>query len=654
MELTDEQKKIIYAPHDINARIIAVPGSGKTTTLVHRIGYLVNEMQVDPEKILCISFSQNAVNELKNRLAGILNTDRKVDVRTYHSFAFSIIKKHKEKIFKTGDTVSVLLGSDKENVIKGLFNDMFSVQNKEDERKLFSFFVRFIEKRQVYKITDKKSAEREHELIKLNFDFFEQGYKKYNSYLINHNLVDFESMQALALSLLVRNEEVRKEYIDKYDYYFVDEFQDTSWVQSSILLNMLNKSKIVIVGDADQNLYYWRGSDNKFILDFHNNVDVQDYMLSKNFRSTDAIIKSANEIIKKNVNRFDIKIKENDTPSAPISVIEHLDADAESSNIIDKVKMLLASGIEPGKIAVLFNINEVGLYLYNRMIAAGIPSYFFGYIKFTERREIKEIINFLRFMVNPHDDEACARLMREMPGMNIGETTKAALENELKGKGMTLWEGCIDLSQAYLDDTDKYAALKRAKNIAFFTSKVLEIKHKADAGGVYFSRILRAIIESGITRKYKQDKDKRDNIKTLLNSIKSRNIQDPEGLMDFIIDLSCDYGLDADEEKHIKDNAIHFMSIYKAKGLEYKYVFMIGNETGIFPFENQDKNAVLDYEDARRVFYVGLTRAQLGLEVHCATFRPITWRYNKPGEKSLFVKELAALPETVVRFIQNY
>lgn len=644
MELTEEQAAVVKAPADTNARIIAVPGSGKTTTVVHRVAYLVNELGVDPEKILCISFSQNAVNEMRVRIGAILNSDRNVKISTYHSFAFELLKKYKHKFFKNSNNISVLLGQDKENVIKDLFNDIFTVKSKEDERKLFTMFMKFIEKRQVYKITTKESAEKEHDLIRANFDFFEVGYKKYVKYLLDHNLIDFETMQSSALSLLVQDKEVQDDYIDKYEYYFVDEFQDTSWVQSMFLMQMIKQSKITIVGDADQNLYYWRGSDNKFILEFHKNIAVKDFILSRNFRSTDAIIKAANAVIKKNVNRFDISIAENHTPYTPVLVYEHLNAEQEADQIAASIKQLMATGVQAGKIAILFNINEVGIFLYNKLLAAGLPAYFFGMIKFSDRKEIRQILNALKFIVNPHDNEACTSLMTELPNMGIGELSKSSIEIAAKKEGKTVWEIC----QAVVSGDPRF---KRFKAIMEFRTKV-DIMHKCMERPASFKRnLLRAILKSGILDKFREDPTRMGHIKTLMSALNNKKIDNSDDLMDFIIDISCDYGLDADEEKHIKDNAVHFMSIYKAKGLEYKHVFMIGNETGIFPFENTDIEA--DYEDARRVFYVGLTRAQLGLEVHCSVFRPITWRFNKPSDKSIFIQELVDMPPDVVRFIQN-
>jgi DNA helicase-2/ATP-dependent DNA helicase PcrA len=644
MELTEEQAAVVMAPADTNARIIAVPGSGKTTTVVHRVAYLVNELGVDPEKILCISFSQNAVNELKLRLSNILNTRRNVKISTYHGFAFDLLKKHKAKFFKNNNNISVLLGQDKENVIKDLFHDLFTVSNKEDQRKLFTMFMRFIEKRQVYKITTKESAEKEHALIRANFDFFEAGYRKYVKYLLDHNLVDFETMQSAALTLVVQDKEVQAEYIDKYEYYFVDEFQDTSWVQSMLLMQMIKNSKITIVGDADQNLYYWRGSDNKFILDFHKNIKVKDFLLSRNFRSTDSIIKAANAVIKKNVNRFNISIAENHVNSAPIIVHEHMTADQEADSIIASIKGLIMAGTPAGKIAVLFNINEVGTFLYNKLLATGIPAYFFGMIKFSDRKEIRQVLNAMKFVINPYDNEACTSLMTELPTMGIGELSKTSIELEAKRTGLTVWEVCNGVEVGDV-------RFKRHKAIVSFTQRVTVMRKCMERSGSFKMNLLRAIIKSGIIDKFRDDEARLSHIKILTSAMKNRVIDNSDDLMDFIIDVSCDYGLDAEEEQHIKDNAVHFMSIYKAKGLEYKHVFMIGNEMGIFPFENPDVAA--DYEDARRVFYVGLTRAQLGLEVHCSVFRPITWRYNKPSDKSMFVEELVTMPSNVVKFIQN-
>jgi len=644
MELTEEQAAVVKAPADMNARIIAVPGSGKTTTVVHRVAYLVNELGVDPEKILCISFSQNAVNEMRVRIGAILNTDRDVKISTYHSFAFDLLKKYKHKFFKNHNNISVLLGQDKENVIKDLFNDIFIIKNKEDERKMFTMFLRFIEKRQVYKITTKESTEKEHELIKINFDFFEAGYKKYVKYLLDHNLVDFETMQSAALSLLIQDKQVQEDYVDKYQYYFVDEFQDTSWVQSMFLMQMIKQSKITIVGDADQNLYYWRGSDNKFILEFHKNIKVQDFILSRNFRSTDSIIKAANAVIKKNINRFDISIAENHTPYQPVLVYEHLNADKEAEQIISSIKNLISTGIPAGKIAVLFNINEVGIFLYNKLLAAGLPAYFFGMIKFSDRKEIRQILNALKFIVNPHDNEACTSLMTELPNMGIGELSKSSIEITARKESKTVWEIC----QSVIAGDSRF---KRHKAIIEFTGKVAAMHKCMERDAPFKKNLLRAILRSGILDKFREDPTRMGHIMTLMSAMNNKIVNNSDDLMDFIIDIACDYGLDADEEKHIKDNAVHFMSIYKAKGLEYKHVFMIGNETGIFPFENTDVTA--DYEDARRVFYVGLTRAQLGLEVHCSVFRPITWRFNKPSDKSIFTQELVDMPSDVVKFIQN-
>jgi len=656
-KLTAEQKAFVMSGEETKARIIAVPGSGKTTTIMHRIAYLVEVYNVNPKEILCISFSNTAVSEMKNRIIRMIGAPgRDINAKTYHSLCFNILNDNRPLIYGNNLPVTILSSDKKDSLLSDIFDDVYNMQEMQMKKQYLNSLKHFIGMRQTFKVKNEADIQHLNSIERDQYDNFEYIYTRYQKYMKDHNAVDFESMQIHALTILLKDAIAKSTIANKYKYIFVDEFQDTSWVQVQTLLNIIkDDTRITICGDVDQNLYSWRGSNNEYMLRFDQLVEgINDYFLSKNFRSSNQIITAANSIITKNQDRFDVEIKTNeDNDLCPVEVKHYETDENEAEDVSEQIKdLILNKQVPPEEIAVLFNINEIGNKVNNALEERGIPVHFFGKFKFLERKEIKQAINFLRFFANNNDDSACLKLISDMP-VKIGAVTKDEIIKYANNMRCSIWQACIKIYNGEAD-----SLLARHKQIKRFVKRVNACdKIIKNPSLTIVDACTKAFELSRISEAYKlgSDTERIENLQKLYDIFNNSGSITIEDMLNYIL-LNTTEEADEEGPEALTDRAVHLMSIYKSKGLEYRYIFILGNEQTVFPLET--KLITPSIEDDRRVFYVALTRGKERVQVSHCSRRILGFRfYNKDAyaelNRSVFIEELLSLPQNVITYVNK-
>jgi len=608
--LNEKQKEAVLALEG-PLLIIAGAGAGKTKTLTFRILHLIHQ-GVDPRRILAITFTNKASKEMKERVHHLLTQYFPNDdwsmlspfLSTFHSLGVFIIKNEYQTI-GIKKFFSIYDRSDSISLIKKIMKKK-GIDAKIVEPKTF-----------ISLIGRAKSDLMEISQYEANAsgDFIKEQvvevWKEYRDQMRQENALDFDDLLYEAVLLLKKNQAVREKYQNMFEYVHIDEYQDTNEVQYQLSKMLVEKHKnICVVGDADQNIYSWRGATIKNILNFeHDYPNAQEVLLEQNYRSTKTIIAAANGVIRKNKRRKDKNLFTENEEGDKVTVFNGYDENDEARFVIDEMRSLHEKGIAYKNMTVLYRANYQSRVFEETAIRKSIPYQIIG-TRFFDRREIKDILGYLKYALNPDDFTNLSRIIN-MPTRGIGKVSEMKIiekkAHELSGKAR----------DAYMN----------------FESLVTRIRMQI--GKVSVSEILKFIFEhSGLEIEYMKDKeegmDRIQNIKELVSlATRYDEVVSEEALFKFIEDISL-YS-DQDEISEEMD-AIRLMTIHASKGLEFDYVFIVGLEQGLFPSEGFDTNK--DDEEERRLFYVALTRACKKLYLSYAGMRKMygSLMVNTPSE----------------------
>ena len=621
--LNNEQREAAMHMHG-PLLIVAGAGAGKTKTITHRIVNLIKH-GVAPERILAVTFTNKAAKEMRERVIKEIEKNAKGQetipyVATFHSLGVYIIKENARllgltryfNILDEGDAVSIIKDIEKELGIDPKMYEPKKIKGIISREK--GKFVHLPE------YAESNSANTMGKIVANVWRLYEDRKKKENS-------LDFDDLLLQATKLLKDNAEVRKMYQEKWEFVHIDEYQDTNEVQylmSKLLAE--NNMNICVVGDADQNIYSWRGANLKNILNFEKDYkDTKIVLLEENYRSTKNILEAANTVIKKNKYRPDKNLFTNNDKGEKIGLYEALDETEEADFVATKILEIADSNGAWSDVAVLYRANFQSRVLEEAMLRYNIPYQVLG-VKFFERKEIKDTLAYLRAALNPESLSDIKRIIN-FPVRGIGKVTLAKL---------------------FAGDLENLPIKVRIKIDGFY--KILEeIKEKIHTEKT--SQIIKYVVKrSGIEQELssgtEEDTERLENIKELATlALKYDNLEDGKGVEKLLEDASLASDQDSlieRGEKKEKVNSVKLMTVHAAKGLEFKNVFIAGLEDGLFPHERHgDTGSSSDREEERRLFYVAITRAEKKVFLSFANFRTIfgSRQINAPSE---FISDIPA------------
>ncbi len=613
--LNERQKEAVLY-NDGPLLIIAGAGAGKTKTLTTKIAYLIEDENVDPRSILAITFTNKAAKEMKDRLYSIIgDISKKIQVSTFHSFGLKLLREN-YSVLGFDKNFVIMDSDDSLTVVKKILKDLNydpKVYNPRAIRNKISSCKNEL-------ISPKKY---EHYAVSEYEKVVYQVYEKYEEKLHRNNSVDFDDLLLLPIKLFTEYEDIKEKYQELYQYMLIDEYQDTNQAQYILTKLISEKSrKITCVGDDSQSIYSFRGANYKNILNFEKDYkDAKTILLEENYRSTSNILDAANQVIKNNTQRKDKNLWTARGIGEKIKYYRSYNEKDEAQYVIRKVKELINKGIEYKDIAVLYRTNAQSRVMEEEMLKENIPYKVIGSLYFYSRKEIKDLIAYLRIIYNSKDNVSLLRVINT-PKRGIGLKTIDNLTEKADQNNSSIYEAIS--SGKELEFKNLIEKLKELSNELTLTELIEKV---LDATG------LKKELEEEKTLESEIRLENLEEFKSITKSFEAR-----EGLIsleDFLLEIS----LISDVEEYKNDpNRISLMTIHSVKGLEFDHVFVIGMEEGIFPHMNSlIENS--DLEEERRLCYVAITRAKDDLHLVNARHRTLFGR-EQVNPPSRFISEI--------------
>lgn len=584
--LNDRQKEAVLY-NDGPLLIIAGAGAGKTKTLTTKIAYLIEEENVNPHNILAITFTNKAAKEMKDRLFLLVgDLAKKLQVSTFHSFGLKLLRENYDALGYDKNFV-IMDSDDSLTVVKKIIKDMGydpKIYNPRAIRNKISSCKNEMTSPEAYE----KYAVSDYEKV------VQQVYAKYETKLQRNNSVDFDDLLLLPIELFKKHPETLEKYQDLYQYLLIDEYQDTNEAQYILTKLLCAKNRrITCVGDDSQSIYSFRGANYKNILNFENDYkDAKTILLEENYRSTSTILDAANQVIKNNKMRKDKNLWTARGVGDKIKYYRAYNEKDEAQYVIRKVKELINRGVEYQDIVVLYRTNAQSRVIEDEFLKENLPYRVVGSLYFYARKEIKDLIAYLRLIHNSKDNISLLRAINT-PKRGIGLKTIENLQEKADLEGTSIYDAISSGKEMDFKNTiEKLKAISNDLTLTELIDKVL------DASG------LRADLESEKTLEAEVRLENLEEFKSITKSFEER-----EGLIsleDFLLEIS----LISDVEEYKDDpNRVSLMTVHSVKGLEYNHVFVVGMEEGIFPHMNSlMENSEL--EEERRLCYVAITRAK--------------------------------------------
>lgn len=611
--------------------ILAGAGSGKTKVLTVRIAYLLAQ-GVNPYEILAITFTNKAAKEMKSRVEGLVgDVANRIWLSTFHSFCAKFLRFELDNFLGYNSNFTIYDTSDSQVIIKAALKAL----NLDDKYYPVGAMISAISdaKNKLMFASDYRKQAR---------DFYQQKvadvYEYYERELRKNNALDFDDLLLVAVKLLQSNAAVLDKYSKRFKYVMIDEYQDTNHAQYLLAYLLSSHWKnIAVVGDADQSIYAWRGADIQNILDFEKDYpNCTSIKLEQNYRSTKIILDAANAVIDNNEGRPEKNLWTDKVEGAKIQHFtaqsEHEEAAFIGDTIVKKHDIY---GVPYGDMAILYRTNAQSRVLEEALIKRALPYTMVGGTKFYDRKEIKDVLAYLRVLYNPFDDLSLLRIIN-VPKRSIGATTVSKLQDYARENGTSLF---MTLTQLHLVDTIKGKTKEKLEEfgILIFTL-VAEMDDKSVLD------ILEAILDrTGYLAQLEESTDPQDqaraeNIGELLSVAKDFQDTNPTGTVeDFLEQVALVNDVDSFEQEESK---VTLMTLHAAKGLEFPIVFLGGLEEGLFPHSRTLMNPE-EIEEERRLAYVGITRAEKELYISNATTRTVFGRTSS-YLPSRFIDEIPA------------
>ncbi|HED6631585.1 TPA: UvrD-helicase domain-containing protein [Campylobacter coli] len=582
--------------------ILAGAGSGKTKTITTRLAYMIGEVGIPAINTLTLTFTNKAASVMKNRALDLLNSNENPLLCTFHKFGLLFLKLHIERLGRKNNFI-IIDNDDSKKILKELIND-----DKTSPHQILQFISHFKnESKSVQDVFNDLELLKDNEIKHQALQKIAIYYQNYQEYLLKHNFVDFDDLLLLTNTLLENDQNFAKEQSSFYRYITVDEYQDTNALQYKILKNLCCvHENICVVGDDDQSIYSWRGAKIENILNFQSEFsNVKLVKLEQNYRSVGMILKAANNLISHNKKRLGKTLLCTKDEGEDIQILNSDNEKIESTLVAKKIKELLNTGVYAGEIAVLFRINALSRSIEEAFMKEKIPYKLLSGMRFYERLEIKDLICYLRILINPNDDLSFKRIINR-PKRNIGEKALQNLEDYAQKRKISLFEALCES-----DGGVGIFSLKKAQNEAKkFIQNIYKLREYSD-----LKKMIENFEELFALKEFyalQEDGDERVlNIDEFYASIKEKIKEEPQTTLE---DILSEISLLSDQDG-IEGECVCLMSVHASKGLEFDHVFIVGLEEGFFPLNESD------IEEERRLAYVAITRAKKCLSLSIAKSR---------------------------------
>ena len=573
--------------------VLAGAGSGKTRVLTTKVAYLLDQKDISPKNILAITFTNKAAKEMKERIFNLVGREAfLIQISTFHSFGLKLLKENFE-LLGYDSNFTILDADDSLTVIKKIMKELDIDSNKYNYRAIRS------------SISDNKNemvSVSEYEKF-VYTDYDEVVYKVYDEYeksLKRSNAIDFDDLLLLPIKLFSEHKEVLEKYQEQFKYVFIDEYQDTNKPQYLMSKMISAKYKnITVVGDNDQAIFTWRGADYKNILNFEKDYpDAKVVILDENYRSTKNILKAANNVIKNNKIRKEKNLWTNNEEGSLIKYYKAFDEKDESGFVVKEIKTLIDGGVNPNEICVLYRANAQSRNVEEAFLQSNISYRIVGSYAFYNRKEIKDLIAYLKLIHNEKDDVSLLRVIN-YPKRGIGSKSIENLGIIAKSENKSLYE-----------------SISGGKEEEF--KKIIELLKKEKDKMSLTDFVDLVLDKTGIRESLKNEHTLEADIRLEnLEEFKSitKNVEEADGIVnleDFLDELSL--VSDASENQKDEEDKVTLMTMHAVKGLEFDYVFVVGVEEGLFPHLNS-MNSEEELEEERRLAYVAITRARKKLYI---------------------------------------
>ena len=613
LNLLNNQQKLAVTSTEGPLQVLAGAGSGKTKVLTTRIVHLIQEKKCFGQQILCVTFTNKAAHEMRERVVNLVNSKSVAFpwLGTFHSICNKMLRRNAEAVgLKSNFTIIDTL--DQIKLIKKIL-EAENIDIKKNPPKQIAYYIDQWKNKALLP-QDIKLKNKEFNLINgLSV------YRIYQQRLKIMNCADFGDLILHVVTILKKFEDIKKIYKKNFKYILVDEFQDTNYVQNLWLKLLTNeKNNICVVGDDDQSIYSWRGAEIKNILEFKETFDnLETVKLEQNYRSTENILNSATSLISNNEDRLNKKIWSDLGEGEKVKIKSYFDGLSEASGVSDIIEQNLSKKFKLNSISILVRASFQTREFEERFIKIGLPYRIIGGLKFYERSEIKDALAYLRLINQSNDDLSFERIINT-PKRAIGDSSVKKIYEFSRNKGLSL----LDASQEILKEN--ILKPKTVQNLKTFIINIISWKQKSESVD-HVSLLETVLDESGYSSMLKNEKtpeadSKLENLKELKSSMKSYS-----SLNEFLENISLQTAIDEkwDGEK------INIMTIHSAKGLEFDAVFLPGWEEGLFPHQKSiDEKGVEGIEEERRLAYVAITRAKKELYLSFANQRKFYGRQN--------------------------
>lgn len=565
--------------------ILAGAGSGKTKTITTRLAYLIS-IGIDPASILTLTFTNKAATEMRERAFSLIdNTTYPPLLCTFHKFGLLFLKFHISKLGRKNNFV-IIDSDDKKRILKTIDKEITTAVLAAEISKF---------KNSVMSVPEAKASAQD----KL-YSQIADIYEKYENYLEQNNLVDFDDLILLTYKILLENKDLAKQTSEKYKYIMVDEYQDTNELQYKLLKELCKEhNNLCVVGDDDQSIYGWRGATIKNILTFGDTFeDTFVIKLEENYRSTNKILFHANSLIEHNRDRLGKKLVGTRGEGNSVKVYESQDENEETRKITEDIKSLILSGESAKDIAILYRVNALSRALEEGLNKANIHYKLVGGLKFYERAEIKDLIAYFRIITNANDNFSIKRIINK-PKRGIGKMTIDKLELESLDKSKSMFSIIKDYSA---DELTALVGKKNSRTLKVFMASIEDLQETLENAKMRFIDLFEETFDFKSTyAKVMDAEDRLSNIDEFYGYLRDFFINNIDlNLEDFLNEISLESAADS-----ISDEYISLMSIHASKGLEFKHLFVVGMEEGFFPLVGDGTNL----EEERRLGYVAITRA---------------------------------------------
>lgn len=610
--------------------VMAGAGSGKTRVLTHRIAYLIEEKDVPSYNILAITFTNKAAKEMKERVDKLIDEDTsKMWISTFHAMCVRILRRDIDKL-GYDRSFSILDTTDQLNVVKDVLKSMNIDQKQYPPRQFLNAISNF----KNALITEKEAKENAYDFReKLNADI----YGAYQEILYRNSALDFDDLIMLTIQLFQKDEAILNYYQTKFQYIHVDEYQDTNHAQYQLVYMLSQKyENICVVGDSDQSIYKFRGADIMNILNFEKDYDnVKTILLEENYRSHQRILDAANNVIENNTSRVPKNLVTSRGIGEKITSIVSQNEREEGQRVVKQIQKLKNEGYSFNDMAVLYRANSQSRAIEDALVKSSLPYNMVGGMKFYQRKEIKDLMSYMKVVLNIHDDIAMERIINT-PKRGIGPKTIDTLKQHANELDSSIYDAIKDadfigLSKKNAENLAQLLSvlenLKEKSKFMSITDLVDEILH--DTG--YLNMLIRENTLESNSRI-----ENLEEFKTVTKEFDETHTIGDELLFDFLSDMA----LVSDQDSVDDTDAVTLMTIHASKGLEFKVIFIVGLEEGLFPsYRSMDTEEEL--EEERRLMYVAITRAMERLIISRATSRTIFGRTNNAME-SQFWSEIPA------------